>query len=267
LPVEEAAIEVEYAKLVPEAKLMFEWAHLLHRQLYDVLADERLSPSERDVAVAELLRYYKTRPSIAFSSRPKSMTLMEGQPYSLAFRRAYPKFNGLIWAYHWLQVGLYDALLMGASPAERQTNVTAAVMRFWQLLEQAPNRMPRLMPMTAVVAPKFAARYPEAAIIFDNLHGLHDVISDILASPLVSQREKRSAIIEAARRYRDDSSFVMTVAEWREMSSMMGVENMGGVAAGFQSDLPTPTVPLGASHADAMKARGAKDPHAGHTVP
>src|SRR5262245_30238717 len=39
LPLEEAAIEVEYAKLAPEAKLMFEWAHLLHRQIYDVWAD------------------------------------------------------------------------------------------------------------------------------------------------------------------------------------------------------------------------------------
>ena len=42
LPVEESAIEVEYAKLVPEAKQMFDWAHVLHRQIYDVLADERV---------------------------------------------------------------------------------------------------------------------------------------------------------------------------------------------------------------------------------
>ncbi|MEO7501303.1 MAG: hypothetical protein ABIW94_01565 [Gemmatimonadaceae bacterium] len=31
------------AKIAPEAKMMFEWAHLLHRQIYDVLADERMT--------------------------------------------------------------------------------------------------------------------------------------------------------------------------------------------------------------------------------
>ncbi|HYJ79970.1 MAG TPA: hypothetical protein VEW03_10235, partial [Longimicrobiaceae bacterium] len=106
LPLEEAAIAAGYARLAPEAKLMFEWAHLLHRQIYDVLADERLGEAERDAAVAELLAYYRTRPGLAFSRRRKNMELMEGQPYSLAFRQRYPKFNGLIWAYHWLQVGL-----------------------------------------------------------------------------------------------------------------------------------------------------------------
>ncbi len=114
LPLEEAAIAPAYSRLVPEAKAMFEWAHLLHRQIYDVLADNRLSESERDAHVARLLAYYRTRPDLAFSTKPKSMTLMEGQPYSLAFRKRFPKFNGLIWGYHWLQVGLYDALLAGS---------------------------------------------------------------------------------------------------------------------------------------------------------
>jgi len=268
VPLEEGAIEVAYAKIAPEAKLMFEWAHVLHRQVYDVWADERLSPAQKDAAVAELLRYYKSRPDLAFSSRPKSMQLMEGQPYSLAFRQKYPKFNGLIWAYHWMQVGLYDALLEGKDAHERQSNVSAAVTRFWQMLERAPEQMPRLMPMTAAVAPRFTARYPEAAIIFDNLHGLHDVISDVLASADVPRDRKRAAILAAARAYRDDTTEVMTVAEWRDMSTAMGVHNMGGVAVGFLPELPVPTVPLGASHVDAMKRGAPKvDPHAGHRVP
>ncbi|HEU0299738.1 MAG TPA: hypothetical protein VFR37_09795, partial [Longimicrobium sp.] len=48
LPLEEGAIEVAYAKLAPEAKAMFEWAHILHRQIYDVLGDERLSEAAKD---------------------------------------------------------------------------------------------------------------------------------------------------------------------------------------------------------------------------
>ena len=97
LPLEEAAIEINYAKMAPEAKMMFDWAHLLHRQIYDVLASENMTQAQKDAKVAELVAYYKTRPDLAFSSQPKNMDLMEGQPYSLAFRQAFPKFNGLIW--------------------------------------------------------------------------------------------------------------------------------------------------------------------------
>lgn len=246
LPLEEAAIEIQYARLAPEAKLMFDWTHLMHRQVYDVWADERIPLTQKDTKVAELLRYYKSRPDIAFSSKPKSMMLMQEQPFSLAFRKGYPKFNGLIWAYHWLQVGLYEPLVTGRNVDERQAGVRATVARFWQMLQDPPRTMPYVMPMTAAVAPEFAKRYPEAAIIFDNLHSMHDVVSDILANPSVSRDRKRAEIMLAARRYRDDTSFVMTEQAWRTMAQQMGVENMGGVAGNALPPLPTPTVTIGA---------------------
>ena len=246
IPLEEAAIEIAYAKLAPEAKVMFDWAHLLHRQIYDVWADERIPDVEKDAKVAELIRYYKSRPDIAFSSKPKTMELMQEQPYSLAFRKGYPKFNGLIWAYHWLQIGLYEPLVTGRNVDEKQAGVRAAVTRFWQMLQDPPRTMPHVMPMTAAVAPAFAARYPEAAIIFDNLHSMHDVVSDILANPSVTKNQKRREILHAARRYRDDTSFVASEAAWRTMAQHMGAENMGGPAVGFLPALPTPTVTYGA---------------------
>ncbi|MEX0911796.1 MAG: hypothetical protein WD031_00080 [Gemmatimonadota bacterium] len=249
VPLEEGAIEVAYAKLAPEAKQMFHWAHILHRQLYDVLADERLSQAEKDAAVGEVLAYYKTRPDLAFSSQPKSMELMDGQYYSLAFRERYPKFNGLIWAYHWLQVGLYEPLMVNSDVTSRTAGVNATVARFWQMLEDAPETMPYLMPMTGGVAPTFAARYPEAAIIFDNLHMMHDVISDVLASAEVPRGAKRQEILRAAEYFRDDTSFLMTFEEWQGMGEMMGVNNMGGPAVGFLASLPEPTVPRGMSMA------------------
>lgn len=264
LPLEEAAIAPHYSRLAPEAKLMFEWAHVLHRQLYDVLADERLNASQRDAKVSELLAYYRTRPDLAFSSKPKSMTLMEGQPYSLAFRRAYPKFNGLIWAYHWLQVGLYDALLAGRTPHERRANVDGAVARFRQMLVDAPGSTPYIMPMTAAVAPEFTRRYPEAAAIFDNLHSMHDVISDILANDGVPRGRKRAEILKAASHYRDDTTEVTTVAEWQGMAVGMGIENQGGPVLGALTTPPTPTVELGAVMRHDRQAAGE---HAGHQMP
>ncbi len=246
VPLEEVAIEPMYARLAPEAKAMFDWSHVLHRQIYDVLADERIADADRDAEVQRLIAYYKTRPDLAFSSKPKSMALMQEQPYSLAFRQKYPKFNGLIWGYHWFQVGLYEPLLAGKTVAERQAGVRATVARFWQMLREPPASLPYQMPMTAAISPQFARRYPEAAIIFDNLHSMHDVVSDILANPSVPRDAKRTEIMRAARLFRDDTSYVMPVAAWLVMSKEMGVENMGGAAVGFTPALPTPTVTRGA---------------------
>lgn len=246
LPLEETAIAVGYAKLAPEAKTMFEWAHLLHRQAYDVLADESLDQSAKDREIQRLVDYYQSRPGVAFSLVPKSMKLMQEQPYSVVFRQKYPKFNGLIWAYHWLQVGLYEPLLVAENSDERKRMVDATVTRFWQMLEQPVASFPHQMPMTAAVAPRFAERYPDLAVIFDNLHSMHDVISDILANPSVPKERKRYEILLAAQRYADDTSYVMSREAWLAMTHHMGTENMGGPAAGFDPQLPTPTVTYGA---------------------
>ena len=230
VPLSDHAIGPRYATLVPELAAMFEWTHMLHRQIYDVWADEWLDSARKDAEVHALLRYYHSRPDLAFSDRPKSMNLMEGQPYSSSFRSASPKFNGLIWSYHWLQMALYDALMLSRDGARARVLVDSTLARFWQMLAAPPGTTPTVMPMSAAVAPTFSARYPEAAIIFDNLHSLHDVVSDILASPLIPRAAKRDAILAAAARYRDDTTAITSRAEWIEMSHAMGVERMGGVS-------------------------------------
>lgn len=237
LPLEEHAVGPMYATLVPELLAVFDWTHMLHRQLYDVLADDRLDSAGRDAKVAELLRYYLSRRDLALSVLPKSMDLMEGAPYSLAFRRQNPKFNGLLWSYHWYQMVVYDALLATQGRQGRQENIDAATARFWALLAGAPAHTPTTMPLTPAVAPRFSARYPEAAIIFDNLHSLHDVVSDILTSPLISRPNKRSAILRAIGTFQDSTTGIVTRDEWRSMAQDMDVEKMGGVA-------PTPVASL-----------------------
>jgi hypothetical protein len=209
---------------------MFEWAHLFHRQLYDIWADDRLNPAQKDVQVARALRYYESRHDLAFSAKPKNMNLMEGQSYSLSFRKRFPKYNGLIWSYHWLQMTLYEALLAASSSTERKENVTAVVGRFWSLLDGAPETLPSVMPQSAAIAPRFTSRYPEAAIIFDNLHSLHDVVSDVLADPSIPANAKRRTILQAAARYRDSTTSITSVDEWKSMADAMGLAKMGGPA-------------------------------------
>lgn len=230
LPLEEHAIAPTYTTVVPELLAVFDWAHMLHRQLYDALADTRLDSAGRDATTRALLRYYSSRADLALSTHPKSMSLMEGAPYSLAFRRQDPKFNGLLWAYHWYQLAVYDALLGASDPAGRRQNVEAATAQFWALIADPPEHMPMLMPMAAAVSPRLAARYPEMAIIFDNLHSLHDVAADILASPVIPPSGKRVAILRAVAEFQDATTEVVSREEWRSMALDMGVEKMGGVA-------------------------------------
>ena len=230
VPLDESAIGPNWVRLAPEVAQMFEWAHLFHRQLYDIWSDDRLNPAQKDVQAARALRYYESRADLAFSAKPKNMNLMEGQPYSLSFRKRFPKYNGLIWSYHWLQMTLYEALLAAKSPTERKDNVTAVVARFWTLVDGAPDSLPSVMPQSAAIAPRFTARYPEAAIIFDNLHSLHDVVSDVLADPSIPASAKRRTILRAADQYRDSTTSITSIDEWKSMADAMGLARMGGAA-------------------------------------
>jgi hypothetical protein len=117
---------------------------------------------------------------------------------------------------------LYDALLSSANVAERRDAVARDVERFRHMLGDSGRRAPTAMPMAAAIAPAFTQRYPDAAVIFDNLHSLHDVVSDVLASSAVAPKAKRAAILAALARYRDDSSFTTSREEWMEMSRAMG---------------------------------------------
>lgn len=226
VPLEERAIGPDYVRLVPEIVAMFDWAHMLHRQIYDVLSDERIPAAQRSGRVQQLIAYYRSRPDLALSSRPKGMELMEGQPYSLTFRRSAPRYNALIWSYHWLQMVSYDALLADTGRANRTAALHRAVVRFWAMNDSA-GAGPAVMPMSAAIAPRFTEAYPEAAAIFDNLHALHDVVSDVLASRM-SDGAKRAAVLAAAARYRDDVTDVMSLDDWKQMSVEMDVAKMGG---------------------------------------
>ncbi len=234
--VAEEVIEPTYAKLVWQAKQMFDWAHLLHRQIYDIYSDERIGNAAKDALIETVTDYYLTRKDKAFTVVPKSMTLMDDQYFSQIFRRSQPKFNGLIWAYHWLQVGLYEPLIAGATPAEKKAGVKATLARFWSMLEDAPARFPGAMPMTATIAPAFSAAHPRAAVIFDNLHMMHDIISDVLATDTIPRNRKRALIYEQLAEFRDGTRDVMTMDEWKQMGEMMGgIGAMGGPATGLLS--------------------------------
>jgi hypothetical protein len=244
----EEAVMPSYAKEAWRAKQMFDWAHVLHRQIYDVYADDRLATAEKDALIERLTDHYLSRRDYAFVAVPKSMALMEEQTFSRTFRHREPRFNGLIWAYHWLQVGLYEPMLRARSPAEAKAGVGAAIARFWEMVHQA--RYPATMPMSSAIAPEFSRRHPRAAMIFDNLHMMHDIISDVLASPMIPEGRKREMIYRQLAEFRSPHTNVIPLEEWREMAAHMGgVAAMGGPVVGLLAPV-TPAKPAPASPGD-----------------
>jgi hypothetical protein len=232
--VAEEAVMPRYAEAAWRAKQVFEWAHLLHRQLYDLYVAagvEGRGAREVDSLIEALTDRYLARREYALAPVPKAMTLMEGQPYSGIFAKREPQFNGLIWAYHWLQTGLYEPYARRAARGVRDTlpvPLTPVLAHFRSML--AAERFPEVMPMTSAVAPEFTKAHPRAAAIFDNLHSLHDVISDILLNDaVVPPARKRAVIYRAIAEYQDATREVESDEHWRMMGEMVGgVEKMGG---------------------------------------
>lgn len=214
-PVLEAAVAPMYARDARELRLMFEWSHYLHRELWDIWADDRLTDAERDAEVRSAVAYYRSRGDLAFSVVPKSLSLMHGHSFSHAFRRTHPKFSGLLWAYHWLQLGLHEALLVAPEGAARDASVAAAVARFHQMVRDSAVLAIVQMPLAPAVAPRFSERYPEAAIVFDNMHAMHDVVADALAARDLAPRQRRAKLREVAGQYRDSSTAILTVEQWK----------------------------------------------------
>lgn len=182
----EETIAPESVKRAWRVNKAFDWTHLLHRQVYDILSDDRVV--RKDLAIGASLNYYLTERERIFPLVIKSMQLMEGQPFSGYWKKRYPKFNGAIWAYHWLQLAANEALLE-PDPEARRTKINTAVAEFKKMFLD-PSRLPKHMPMAHEVSPTFSRRFPEVAATFDNLHSFHDIYMDILTNPAVLDKQE-----------------------------------------------------------------------------
>lgn len=179
LPPNEEAIAPTYFRLAWRAQNTFNEAHALHRATYDLYTSDM--PDKGD-ALQKVIAYYQQSP-YALTAHPLDHGELDRFPYSKGFRQKFPLFNATIWAYHYLQIGVYDPLAAGATFDAKRAAVTPILTTYHHYLKE-PQVQWTFMPLTAEYSPKFAADYPELKNIFDNLHMLHDNISDILVSDL-----------------------------------------------------------------------------------
>ena len=193
----EEAIAPTYMKLAWRAQNTFDEAHALHRATYDIAVSDE---PDKDRAIRNVLAYYKES-AYAITSKQLDHRRLDSFPYSKAFRQRFPLFNATIWSYHYLQVAVYDPLLAARDLTAKTQAVRPILTTYRRYLEQPPVEW-TFMPLTAELSPEFAARYPDVAHIFDNLHMLHDNISDILTSErLPTWEAKRAEIYRIVNTY------------------------------------------------------------------
>ena len=173
---------------------VFEWAHIFHAQTVDVLASSKLTNEEKEAEIEKLYQFYLTKVPYAISGLPMNMGYLDSQPYSKAFRQKYPKVNGLFWGYHWLQGTMYDLLYEKTLEEQKQAYKQVGKQYHSQELYRTDRAF---MPMFAELSPKFARRFSEISNTFDNLHMLHDMVNDILASDWLTTQQKDEQITRA----------------------------------------------------------------------
>jgi hypothetical protein len=207
IKVDETDIAPDYTYRFPLILSLFDWSHLLHQYVLDVLATSRDRGPAMNRRINELFAKYQSNQAIAITDQCKTMLFMDGHYFSKAFRRSFPSFNLLIWSYHWFQIKLYEDLLK-STKAERDVAVAKTVKDFWALISNLPDSADfDMMPETAKEAPTLAKLFPKIPAAFDNNHMLHDIVSDLLVSDKVVEDKLRGEGIRLGRMAQDPNAF------------------------------------------------------------
>jgi hypothetical protein len=238
---DEAAISPTFGRKYGVLEQVFDWTHVLHAQTIDVLASKELTNQQKDREIEKLWKFYFDSVPYAVTPLPMNMGFLDSQPYSGAFRQRYPKVNGLFWGYHWLQGITYD--MLHRLPPEQQRSSYEVVGEQYHRTELYRTDRP-FMPMFAETSPHFAARFPEVANAFDNLHMLHDMVNDILASDWMTGRQKEEQIKRAIWLVSADAH---RGEKWSAVSGQWSV--VGQPPSG--DPLPTPNPPASPHPEDA----------------
>jgi hypothetical protein len=212
--VEEVDIAPFYVYSFPLTLDLFDWSHMLHQFVLDIMATSQDRGAGMVARVNEIYKQYQDNKPLIITDVCKTMLFMDGHYFSKEFRRMYPSFNLLIWSYHWFQIKLYEAL-MKPTETQRDIAVKKVTSDFRELISDLPDSAEfDMMPETAVAAPTFSKLFPRLAPAFDNNHMLHDIVSDILTSPKVENSKIKDEGIRLGRMAQNPDSFRSSNCTW-----------------------------------------------------
>ncbi|MDD4975889.1 MAG: hypothetical protein PHY93_16145 [Bacteriovorax sp.] len=211
IKMDEGDIAPNYVYKFPLVINLFDWSHMLHQFVLDVLATSEDRGPKMISRINEIYAQYKSNKPVMITDTCKSMLFMDGQYFSKSFRRQFPSFNLLIWSYHWFQIKLYEALL-APTKMERDFGVADTIAKFKNLISDLPDSADfDMMPETATEAPTFAKLFPKIPAAFDNNHMLHDIVSDMITSDKVPMAKLRSEALRMGRMDQDPEAYKTTV--------------------------------------------------------
>ncbi len=207
----ETDIAPNYTFLFPLAVDLFDWSHLLHQFVLDVMVtipdQKEMNQKKMEKRVNEIFEIFKANKPVAITDECKSMLFMDGHYFSKAFRRTFPSLNLLIWGYHWFQIKLYEEL-MNPSLEDQKQGIADVISQFKEMISNLPDSADfDMMPGTFEEAPQFSKMFPKIAASFDNNHMLHDIVSDMLTSDRVKRGDVIWEGIKFARMAWDPNAF------------------------------------------------------------
>src|SRR5437867_2870196 len=139
----EEAIAPTYMKLAWKAQNTFDEAHALHRSTYDIYVSDL---ADREAAIQKVLAFYQDS-EYAITAKRLNHQRLDTFPYSKAFRRKFPLFNATIWAYHYLQVVVYDVLAAAPDLPAKHKAVEPILGTYHGYLQKPPVEW-TFMPIT-----------------------------------------------------------------------------------------------------------------------
>ena len=221
---EEAA--AGYTVLGSRAAAIIERGNAFYREILGILADR--SVTNRIEQLAAAVERYRSKPDIALPAAPKNMDILYNHAYALDFRTGYTDLDGVIWAGHWLNLAVSEPLTDFSEEERRLAGIDTVTNRYFAKLSygEPPEFFPSELPLAPSIAPGLIFLSPEAAMIWDNLSMLQEVLADVLASPQVG--DVRAAIDESVAYFMDPLNGITDQNTWEIMALRHGIFFQGG---------------------------------------
>lgn len=221
--------EAGYAVLGAQAAETIARTNSFHREVLGILADPSLpSRAEKLAALDAAVQRYESKPEVALPPQPKHMDILYDHPHALDFKTGYLDLAGLIWAGYWLWGAASEPLTDIVPGPEQAAAIDTVMARYHAKLSygEAPEFFPSELPQTPPIAPGIVFTNPQAAMIWDNMKFMQEVMGDIMAT--ADPIDVHAALDEAARQFIDAEWRLTTRDEWEIMGLRHGIFFQGG---------------------------------------
>jgi hypothetical protein len=223
------------AALTTHAARVLAYGREFENKVWDIFADTSTSIYEKRQNVTAAIEAYQTGDAQhAVTVTPKSAALYLDTEYSNGLKAGFPRLGALLWTNQWLQLASLEAIIIGQVDPQFAGNVGLTVERYWNKVGSDTGMtmfpVPNEMPSAPAISPQLYSQAPDAAVIIDNLNMLEAAIADIIAYPVVEDRE--SAINNAVAQFTAQEDYVTDTMDYLLSALRGGIFNQGGPAIG-----------------------------------